>query len=138
MKEQKQEKKYCEKCKGNIFNPEKIYMAGTRFCHCQQEENEPQEKSVVEENRIYAILGDCKRGAITIELAVYNIKDILSNLQKETDDKWKARIEELETILARLKLEFDVCQCDCGKLFKGTDAEKVLDQATSIIKELVK
>ena len=37
-------------------------------------------KALPEENRLFALFGDCKRGAITIDLAVYNIKDSIENL----------------------------------------------------------
>ena len=49
-----------------------------------------------DENRTYAILGDCKRGAISIELGVFNIKDMFNK-------QILSLIEELEDTKQELK-----------------------------------
>lgn len=46
-----------------------------------------------EENRIYALIGDCQRRAITVEVAVYNIKDLIN----------KREAKEIEGVLEEYK-----------------------------------
>lgn len=53
-------------------------------------------------NRIYAILGDVKRGAITIELGAYNIQDIIDLAIEQERKEIK---EELKNICNRCKTE---------------------------------
>ena len=94
---------------------------------------EPQGKSVVESGHWQDEycerfgLCDMKTTKCQCKEELKFIKDLLSNLQKETDDKWRKRIEDLMEWI-------ELMDWEC---FEQEQIKKdILDQATSIIKEV--
>ena len=94
---------------------------------------EPQEKSVVDRFK-EKFCYEAPNGKIFIEehfegryLEFRDIEQFIRNLQKETDDKWRKRIEDLMEWI-------ELMDWEC---FEQTQIKKdILDQATNIIKEV--
>jgi hypothetical protein len=124
---------------------------------------EPQEKSVVEYDKL-SLRGEIVKMVANqlhnivnldkIEPVIDDIEQFILDLQKETDDKWKRKIEEVYKKINELKEDVELnsagteyenpknCGCITGE---GTcdeciklEVNQALDQATNIIKELVK
>ena len=80
-----------------------------------------------DENRAYLILGDCKRGAISIELGVFNIKDmftqqILSLIEELEKEK------ELSGYGGTLAIEGSAEIYQLGKRFNRLTIEKIIQK----------
>ena len=80
-----------------------------------------------DENRAYAILGDCKRGAISIELGVFNIKDmftqqILSLIEEREKEK------KLSGYGGTLAIEGSAEIYQLGKRFNRLTVEKIIQK----------
>jgi hypothetical protein len=54
--------------------------------------------------RLFALFGDCKRGAISIEVGVYNAKDIISTTSAQ-------KLESLERSVEGLRMSSKACIC---------------------------
>jgi len=80
-----------------------------------------------------------------IEHTFYNSEDFANYWTPKLQDFWLSKLkaqrkeilEKEKELLERLKLEFDVCVCECGEKLNETDAAQIVEKALQDIKELL-